>query len=116
MYYISKEIEIDAAHKLNLSYDSKCNSCHGHRWSIVIHCKAITLNADGMIVDFAHIKKNIVDQLDHSYLNDKFAEWNTSAENLSRWLTTQIPHCYKAEVWETPGSYACYENDEFVAR
>ena len=44
MYYVEKTIEISAAHNLMLSYESKCETLHGHNWKIVVYCKAEELN------------------------------------------------------------------------
>lgn len=56
MYYIEKTLEVSACHRLNLSYESKCQNLHGHNWIITIYCKSRELNKDGMVVDFTHIK------------------------------------------------------------
>ena len=52
MYYLTKRLEISAAHRLTLSYDSKCTNTHGHNWIITVHCRAAELNADGMVTDY----------------------------------------------------------------
>lgn len=111
MYTVRKTMEISAAHKLNLSYPSKCENLHGHNWIITTHCRAKELNTDGMVVDFSHIKKNIQEQLDHKCLNDVLP-FNTTAENMAKWICEQIPHCYKVEVQESENNIACYEKDE----
>ena len=36
MYYVSKRLEVSAAHRLSLSYESKCASLHGHNWIITL--------------------------------------------------------------------------------
>ncbi len=64
MYYVCKRLEISSAHALHLSYESKCESLHGHNWIVKIYCKSETLNADGMVTDFTHIKKDITSALD----------------------------------------------------
>ena len=111
MYYVSKRMEIAASHKLNLSYESPCQNLHGHNWIITVYCKAKELNQDGMIVDFKHIKQKIHDQLDHHYIND-ILPFNPTAENMAKWITQQIPECYKAVVQESEGNIAIYEEDE----
>lgn len=110
MYYVSKKLEVAASHKLKLSYESKCANLHGHNWHITVHCKAEKLNADGMVVDFKHIKQKIHGRLDHGNLNEVFT-FNPTAENIARWITEQIPECYKAEVQESDGNLAIYEED-----
>ena len=103
-------MEISAAHKLNLSYESKCQNLHGHNWHVTIYCKAKELNKDGMVCDFTHIKKAIHEKLDHQYLND-ILPFNPTAENMARWMCEQIPTCYKVSIQESDGNIAVYEKD-----
>lgn len=103
-------MEISAAHRLNLSYKSKCQNLHGHNWHVTIYCKAEELNQDGMVCDFTHIKKAIHEKLDHQYLND-ILPFNPTAENMARWMCEQIPTCYKVSVQESDGNIATYEKD-----
>lgn len=110
MYFVSKSMEISAAHRLNLSYESKCQNLHGHNWHVTIYCRAKELNQDGMVCDFTHIKKAIHEKLDHQYLND-ILPFNPTAENMARWMCEQIPTCYKVSVQESDGNIAVYEKD-----
>ena len=110
MYRISKRFEISGAHKLTLSYESKCQNLHGHNWIITIHCQSKTLNADGMVIDFKTAKETISQQLDHKYIND-VVDFNPTAENIAKWICDQIPHCYKVTVQESEGNIAEYEID-----
>ena len=114
MYYVSKRMEIAGAHQLNLDYPSKCKNLHGHNWIIVVHCKSRTLNKNGMVEDFTLIKEAIHGKLDHAYLNDIFS-FNPTAENIAKWIVEQIPSCYKAEVQESEGNIAIYEEEDFYA-
>ncbi len=111
MYYLEKEIEISAAHSLSLDYYSKCGNLHGHNWKIKVFCKGTTLNKNGMLIDFAEIKR-IVDQLDHTYLNEILPIYNSTAENIARFLCEHIPYCYRIEIKETKNNKAVYEKDK----
>ena len=42
MYYVKKSLEISAAHRLTLDYESKCTALHGHNWIITVFCRSST--------------------------------------------------------------------------
>lgn len=111
MYYVAKTMEIAGCHQLKLSYPSKCSRLHGHNWIVTVYCKAEQLNSDGMVCDFSFIKKKIHGYLDHGYFNE-LLPFNPTAENIAKWVTEQIPQCYKARVEESSGNVAVYVDDE----
>ena len=109
MYFVSKRMEIAGAHYLKLDYESKCSNIHGHNWIVMVYCKSDTLDDNGMVYDFKHIKNKIMDQLDHKYLNE-IVDFNPTAENMARWICEQIgDKCYKVSVQESEGNIAIYE-------
>lgn len=110
MYYISKRIEISAAHRLELPYASKCSALHGHNWIITVHCRAKVLNEAGMVTDFTDVKRLIEDKLDHRVLNDALP-FNPTAENIAHWICSQVANCYRVDVQESEGNTASYEVD-----
>ena len=110
MYTVIKRLEVSAAHSLNLSYSSKCENLHGHNWVITVYCGSAERNADGMVVDFIHINKAVKEKLDHQNLNEVLP-FNTTAENIARWVCEQVPHCFKVEVQESESNTAIYEKD-----
>ena len=58
---IRTEFYFEAAHQLNLTYESKCENLHGHSYKCAVTITNDTdeLNVDGMIVDFVEFKKII---------------------------------------------------------
>ena len=107
MYYVSKRLEISAAHRLALDYESKCTQLHGHNWIVTVHCRAAELNQAGMVTDFTHIKRLITEQLDHQILNDVLP-FNPTAENIACWICRQVDNCYRVDVQESEGNTASY--------
>ena len=93
MFTVTKRMEISGAHILSLDYESKCTKLHGHNWIITVTAQSETLNHNGMVVDFTHIKKVV----------------NPTAENIAKWIYDQIPHCVRVSVEETEGNVATYE-------
>jgi 6-pyruvoyltetrahydropterin/6-carboxytetrahydropterin synthase len=122
MYRVSKKMEISAMHHLELSYDSPCESFHGHNWYITVEVEGPELNEDGMLIDFTIIKQLIHGKMDHKNLNDVFT-FNPTAENISKWVSEQIDnylsqhstlyvHCSKVRVEETQGNYSEWERSK----
>lgn len=115
MYYLKKTITISAAHSLSLTYQSPCQNLHGHNWKITVYCKSKTLDENGMIVDFSHIKK-IVNELDHQDISNIIPK-NSTAEHIAEWLCYKIPYCYQVDVEETENNIISFivpreENNE----
>ena len=110
MYYVTKRLEISAAHRLELDYESKCTSLHGHNWLVTVYCRAAELNANGMVTDFTDIKRIVSERLDHRCLNDTLP-FNPTAENIARWICDNVDNCYRVDVQESEGNTASYEKD-----
>ena len=110
MYYVTKQLEISAAHRLELNYPSKCTSLHRHNWIVTVHCRAEELSANGMVTDFTHIKQLVSERLDHRCLNDTLP-FNPTAENIARWICDNVENCYRVDVRESEGNTASYERD-----
>ena len=112
MYYISKRLEVAFAQQLSLNYESKCQRLHGHNGIVTIYCCAETLNENGMVTDFSHIKQLVNGKLDHQCLNDLFT-FNPTAENLAKWICENVENCYKVTFQESEGNIACYVKPGF---
>lgn len=112
MYYISKRIEIAYSHQLKLDYESKCTRPHGHNGIVTVYCCAEELNEYGMVVDFTHVKQRVQNKLDHRNVNE-ILDFNTTAENMARWICDQIPNAYKVSFQESEGNVAVYVKPGF---
>ena len=112
MYYISKRIEISYAHQLVLDYESKCTHLHGHNGIVTVFCCAETLDHNGMVTDFTHVKERVQKKLDHRNVND-ILDFNTTAENMARWICEQVPNAYKVTFQESEGNIAVYVKPGF---
>ena len=110
MYYVEERIEVAMAHRLCLTYESKCSHLHGHNAIVTVYCKSETLNENGMVVDFSTVKDIVKGLLDHQYVNDK-VDFNPTAENLARWICEQVPNCYKVTFQESRDNIATYEKE-----
>lgn len=115
MYRVSKRMEIAGSHQLKLSYDSPCQNLHGHNWVVTVYCKAPQLDINGMVVDFAHVKKLIHGRLDHKNFNGLF-DFNPTSENMAKWICDEVTpicapggRCYRVDVQESEGNIATYE-------
>ncbi|MGM9805697.1 MAG: 6-carboxytetrahydropterin synthase QueD [Candidatus Aphodosoma sp.] len=108
MYKIKKRLEISAAHYLTLDYTSKCTGLHGHNWLVDVYLCSETLNSAGMIMDFADIRRLVVEPLDHKVLNDVLP-FNPTAENIARHICDILqPYCYRVDVEESSHNMASY--------
>ena len=111
MYYVSKTIEVSFAHKLSLSYESRCTNLHGHNAQITVYCRAAELNDSGMVIDYSDLKRIVTDLLDHKYVND-LVSFNPTSENLARWICEAVPNCYKVRFQESEDNVAVYAMDD----
>lgn len=108
---IGKDFYFEAAHKI-IGHE-KCGRIHGHSYRIRVICEG-NIKENGMVIDFEDIKKivtkNIIDKLDHQYLNEIKGLDIPTSENLCIWIMEKLTNelsCLKAiRVWETNNSYA----------
>ena len=79
----------DAAHQLKDSSELVTKACaqlHGHTYGVIVEVAVDELNRAGMVIDFKAIKQ-VIDRLDHKYINDVFRgldiKLEPSAENIA---------------------------------
>lgn len=108
---ITKIFNFDSAHRLDWD-DGKCKQLHGHTYKLFVTIEG-KLNENGIVINFHELKRivtlNIIDVLDHQYLNDIID--NPTAENLVVWiwdkLITKI-NLHEIVLYETPTSYVSF--------
>ena len=90
---IYKDFTFEAAHELPLVPDThKCAKLHGHSFQVRVSVEG-DLNNLGWVLDYAVIKSicgPIINELDHSYLNELSGLTNTTSENIEVWLWDAI--------------------------
>jgi len=114
-----KIFTFDAAHKLpQLPPDHKCSKLHGHTFKVEVHINGPINEEFGWVVDYKTIKElvsPIINQLDHTYLNDIKGLENPTTENIAKFLWKKIlpimPILCKIIVQETPNSGAIYSGE-----
>ncbi|HVO66751.1 MAG TPA: 6-carboxytetrahydropterin synthase QueD [Syntrophales bacterium] len=94
IFEICVESQFSAAHSLT-GYQGNCAQVHGHNWIVEVFVKCLELNSIGIGVDFRDIRqaiKNVIDDLDHSCLNEhpEFKDTNPSSENIARFLYREL--------------------------
>jgi|SRR5690242_493811 len=123
MFEVTVEDSFAAGHALR-GYRGKCENPHGHNYKVQITLAGEQLDAIGLLYDFKDLKhaiNQVVDRLDHQYLNDiePFREINPSAENMARYFYQQTrEHLFRAtggrvwvkqvKIWETDSTTATY--------
>jgi 6-pyruvoyltetrahydropterin/6-carboxytetrahydropterin synthase len=118
---VSKKYGFDAAHLLPY-YEGKCHNLHGHHFDVVVGIKGPIDPLTGMVVDFSWLKGVLeadVGKFDHTYLN-KYID-NPTAELLAKFIfylvesrCTGLIHVEYVRVWETEGSMAEYNHEDWM--
>lgn len=121
LYTVIVRAEFNAAHKLR-DYRGKCESLHGHNWSVDVTVGSKKLNKIGMVMDFTELKRAVyilLENLDHKFLNElePFKKINPTSENIARYIYNGLKKVCKKHkvklmnvmVGETPTSAAIYE-------
>ncbi|MCD6353890.1 MAG: 6-carboxytetrahydropterin synthase QueD [Proteobacteria bacterium] len=120
MYTLVVNTHFSSAHKLR-GYQGECEELHGHNWKVVVRVSGETLDHLGMVLDFKVLKQkinDIVQKLDHSYLNEipPFDAISPSSENIACYLFKELKKAINDEkismsqvkVWESENYAAIY--------
>jgi 6-pyruvoyltetrahydropterin/6-carboxytetrahydropterin synthase len=111
-----RTFRFEAAHALpDLPQGHKCRRMHGHSYRVDIHVTGQVDEETGWVVDFGRIKKivePIIDQLDHSVLNEIPGLANSTSERIARYLwdriSPELPILSAVTIWESDNSRCIY--------
>lgn len=111
MLTVTKVFEFAASHFLT-KYHGKCENLHGHNYKLEVGVIG-EVRDDGLVYDFvklkSQVKQKIIEELDHSHLNDRFD--NPSAEIIAVWIWEQLEKdldLYEIKLWETSTCFVTY--------
>ena len=128
---VGKHFSWEMAHRL-MYHKGKCYNLHGHSYRAHVLVEG-EIGVEGMVIDFADIKKahsSLIDSMDHAvmcYKKDQilvdllgktdfkslYVDFETTAENIAKWLFDQLRtgglNVSKLTVWETNTSLVEYE-------
>ena len=110
MFSISVSQGFSAAHKI------EGETLHGHTWRVEVSIESERLDSKGMVLDFRVFKKylkEVISQLDHTYLNDLpfFKEIEPTAENIALFIYQELKakiEVSSVTVFESEGAWATY--------
>lgn len=112
---VCKEFTFDSAHRLT-NDNGQCVNLHGHTYRLQVYVKGQIEKKTGYVFDFKLLKeiihKNVVQILDHRYINDIIE--NPSVENVSVWIWNKLQDklpLYEVKLWETPTNFGIYSGE-----
>ena len=111
----TRKFKFDAAHTLTQDFGEKESKMHGHTYKFEVTIDGRVVN--GKAVDLNKIKKivreEVIDKLDHSYLNDYLKI--PSAENMVVWIWNQLKeklqNIYEVKLFETESHWVTYRGE-----
>ncbi len=114
-----KEFRFEAAHTLpSLPEDHKCRQMHGHSFKIEITIEGEIDPKIGWIYDHKLITEAmnpLLEQLDHSYLNDIKGLESPTIEIMAAWfwkhLEPQLPGLDEITIFETPTARCVFRGE-----
>lgn len=119
MFTISKDFSFSASHVLEgLPEGHQCGRLHGHNYVIRLELSGSTLDHQGFLLDYGHMKPFgawLDDNLDHRHINDVL-DFQPSSENMARFLAGLARELLNlndqmritVHVSETPKSWASW--------
>jgi len=113
---VARDFRFEAAHQLP-DHPGKCRHLHGHSYRLRVVCRAPVDERTGLAIDFGELKRivhaEVLDHLDHAFLNDRFPV--PSAELVSIWIWDRLVAAgltlYEIELRETEACSVIYRGE-----
>jgi len=113
---IFKQFTFDSAHYLpNVPETHKCRTIHGHTYQLTVFIEGGLDEHLGWVIDFSDMKNvigDVIELVDHKFLNNIEGLENPTCELLAVWLWDKIkpsiPMLQRIELNETPTSGVIY--------
>ena len=113
---VRRSFDFDAAHRLP-RHLGKCRELHGHAYRLVVTVDRGVDPESGLAVDFsdlkAVVKREVVDLLDHRYINDIIE--NPTAELMAVWIWNRLAGSLaglaEIELFETRSCSVVYRGE-----
>jgi 6-pyruvoyltetrahydropterin/6-carboxytetrahydropterin synthase len=110
---VRRRFRFEAAHDLP-NHPGKCKNLHGHSYVLVVTVERAVEPRSGMAIDFGDLKRivraEVVDVLDHTYVNDLIE--NPTAEVMAVWIWNRLqdvlPGLVEIELHETANCSVVY--------
>jgi 6-pyruvoyltetrahydropterin/6-carboxytetrahydropterin synthase len=123
MFKVTITKSFSAAHALKIG--GKCEDLHGHNFKVDVTVEGPGLTPEGILIDFRDLKRwtvEILDELDHKYLNDlpPFNGGCATSENVAQHIFTLIADRMRGQsariaevtVWESDNSRVTYSGED----
>ena len=116
---IIKDFRFEAAHTLpSLPEGHKCQRMHGHSFKVEIHVEGEVNEEIGWVYDHKKISEAmnpLLEQLDHSYLNDIEGLESPTIEIMAAWfwrkLEVDLPGLHEIVIFETPTARCSFKGE-----
>ena len=110
---VKVSFDFEAAHRLP-HHPGKCRELHGHSYRLVVTVERPVAAETGMAIDFTDLKRivrrEVVEPLDHTYVNDRID--NPTAEVMAAWIWNAMREplagLAEVELWETRSCAVVY--------
>ena len=125
MLTVTKRFNFCYGHQLK-DYNGLCKNIHGHNSVLEVEIKeSANRQPDfpNMIIDFSFlkkiVKKEIIDILDHQFLNEVLKTDYPTAEFITKWIVEKLKEIFKGDLvrvrlTETDDSWAEWTSDEIL--